>query len=91
MSRYDRDTTYTIEEGAKGFAVVTYVSRYQFIAEASAVVDQAKQAATAIAKEHASVVGKKVKIDHDRTRISSGRNGLTGMTSATVRVEGEWE
>ena len=89
LSRYDKDTTYRIDEHPKGFAVTVYYSRYQFIPESDALAQAAKSALLNIALETADARGRQIeRVDDQRIRMSMGRNGITGTTSwsGTVKV-----
>lgn len=92
MERYDQNTTYRIDSSLNGFTVTAFKERYQFIPESDVVAQEAKQSATAIAWMHADRTGRRIRpINPDRTQLSLGRNGLSGLTSCTVIVTAEWE
>lgn len=85
--RYDKDTKYSIVDETDGFSVFVYHSVYQFIPNELAVQQAAKQNAMAIAYEHSDYVGKGIQeINEQRIKMSSGRNGLTGVTTASVSL-----
>jgi PBP1b-binding outer membrane lipoprotein LpoB len=88
LSRYDKNTTYRVDERADGFTVTMYYSRYQFIPESDAVLASAKSNLTAICYDVADSKGKEIKqINEQRIKMSMGRNGLSGITSWTGSVK----
>lgn len=92
MTRYDKNTTSRVDETSTTMTVSVYHSRYQFIAEANSVIQEAKSAAMAIARERAAAQGRKIKpIDEQSVRVSTGRNGLSGITSCTLQLVAEFE
>jgi len=87
MSQYDQHTKYMRNDSLKGFTVNVIYERYQFIPESDAVALACKQAATALVFELADAEGRMLKpINHDRIRLSMGRNGVTGITSCSISV-----
>jgi len=92
MQRYDRDTTYSVEEREGGFTLTVNVSRYQFIPETEAVIVSAKSAALSIAHDIAQMRGRPIKqINEQRLRVSTGRNGFSGVTSCTVQAPCDYQ
>ena len=86
MERFDKNTTYRIDERAGGFLITVYYERYQFIPESDAVAIAAQSALTSIAHDYAEGRGKKIQqINDQRIKISMGRNGLTGITSCSLQ------
>jgi hypothetical protein len=81
LSRYDRDTTYRVDEASDGFIVTVKYSRYQFIPESDAVSAAGRSALLSIAHEQADKRGRKVEVNEQRIRMSMGRNGVSGVTS----------
>lgn len=92
MSRYDKDTEYSIEDRQDGFYLSVYYSRYQFVPESSAVATACKQALTALAWEIAEKKDKQIDpVNEQRIRISMGRNGFSGITSCQASVDVKWK
>lgn len=92
MANFDRDTLYNIEDAPDGFTVNVYFSRYQFIPETPAVISAAKASALSIAYNTAHARQRPIKPPNEqRIRVSTGRNGFTGITSCTVQVPVEYE
>jgi hypothetical protein len=60
LQRYDRDTTYRIDEHSSGFTVTAYYSRYQFIPESDAVNAAGKSALLNIAYDTAYARGRAI-------------------------------
>jgi hypothetical protein len=88
LSRYDKNTTYRIDERDDGFTITMYYSRYQFIPESDAVSVAAKSNLTSICYEVADSKGVKIKpINEQRIKMSMGRNGFSGITSWTGAVK----
>tara|TARA_B110001469_G_C9569395_1_gene282338 strand:- start:230 stop:529 length:300 start_codon:yes stop_codon:yes gene_type:complete len=88
LSRYDKNTTYRIDERADGFTITMYYSRYQFIPESDAVAAAAKSNLTSICYDVADSKGKEIKpINEQRIKMSMGRNGISGITSWTGNVK----
>lgn len=88
LTRYDKDTTYRIDDHADGFTITMYYSRYQFWPESGAVLDAAKSNLTAICYDVADSRAKEIKpINEQRIKMSMGRNGLSGTTSWTGTVK----
>ena len=91
LTTYDKDTQYAVEERSDGFDLTVSYSRYQFIPESSAVATACKSMVTSLAWEIAEKKGKKIEpVNEQRTRISMGRNGLTGVTSCQATAIVEW-
>jgi hypothetical protein len=92
MSKYDRDTEYSVVPREDGFTIFINYTRYQFIPESGAVATACKSAITAIGFEVADKQGRKIKpINEQRIRISMGRNGLTGITSCSASAVADWQ
>jgi hypothetical protein len=84
--RLDKDTVYRVDDQPGGFTVNVEVSRYQFVSELAAVIDTAKGAVVAVAKEHAA--GRAIIVPADsEIRVSTGRNGVIGIS--TVRAQAD--
>jgi hypothetical protein len=91
LSTYDRDTEFNITESDGGFAITVYYSRYQFIPEGDTVAEACRQQMYSIAYEHAESLGRDIQpINEQRTRLSMGRNGLTGVSSCQAHTIVEW-
>lgn len=88
LARYDKNTTYRVDDHTDGFTVTMYYSRFQFIPESNAVADVAKSNLTAICYDVADAKGRDIQpINEQRIKMSMGRNGLTGITSWTGTVK----
>ncbi len=88
MARYDKNTTYRIDDHIDGFTVTIYYSRYQFIPESDAVLAAGKNNLMAICYEIADSRSKVIQpINEQRIKMSMGRNGVTGITSWTGSVK----
>lgn len=88
LSRYDKNTTYRVDDRPDGFTLTMYYSRYQFIPESDAVLASAKSNLTSICYDVADSKGKEIKpINEQRIKMSMGRNGLSGITSWTGIVK----
>lgn len=83
----DRDTSYSVQDRSDGFTVTVAYDRYQFIPETSAVMAACRSALLATAYDVADKKGRAIEqINEQRIRISTGRNGLTGITSCEASV-----
>lgn len=83
----DRDTSYSVHDRPDGFTVTVAYDRYQFIPETSAVMAACRSALLATAYDVADKKGRAIEqINEQRIRISTGRNGLTGITSCEASV-----
>lgn len=87
----DRTTDYSVVEGKNGFTITVEYDRYQFIPETQALIEGCKSALFNAAYDHAESRGRHIKpINEQRVRLSTGRNGLTGMTSCSASVRAEY-
>lgn len=87
MTEYDENTKYLIEPNATGFRITVDYSRYQFIPESDALLTACRSALTSIAYEVARTQQKAIDtINEQEIRLSSGRNGLTGLTTCQATV-----
>lgn len=92
MEELDRNSDYSVVENPKGFAITVQHSRYQFIPETDALLQSCKSALLSSAYEYAEGKGREIKpINEQRVKISTGRNGLSGMTSCTASVPVEYK
>ena len=88
MARYDKNTTYRVDDNSDGFTVTMFYSRYQFIPESDAVALAAKSNLTTLCHEIADSKGRQIEnINEQRVKMSMGRNGVTGVTSWTGTVK----
>jgi hypothetical protein len=88
LQRYDRDTTYRVDDHESGFTVTAYYSRYQFIPESDVVAVAGKSTLLNIAYDVAEARGRKIEpINEQRVRMSMGRNGVSGATSWSGSVK----
>jgi hypothetical protein len=87
MIDYDDNTKYLVEPIGNGFRLTVDYSRYQFIPESEALLTACRSALTSIAYEVARTQSETIQtINEQEIRISSGRNGLTGLTSCQATV-----
>lgn len=87
MVQYDANTKYAVEPIDNGFRLTVDYARYQFIPETDAIFVSCKSALTSIAYELARTDSRRINsINEQEIRISSGRNGLTGITSCQASV-----
>ena len=92
LTKYDKDTEYSIKQRKDGFAITVNYSRFQFIPESTSASIACKSQLTAIAWEHADAVGKEIHpINEQRIRISMGRNGISGITSCRANAVAKWK
>lgn len=88
----DRDTSYAVQERSDGFTVSVAYDRYQFVPETSAVMTACRAALLAAAYDVAERLGRTIDpINEQRIRISTGRNGLLGITSCEASVPVKWK
>lgn len=82
MTRYDKNTQYTLADHPGGFKIEVRYARYQFIPESGAVERACRSAVTSVAYHVADQRGRKLlPINEQRIELSMGRNGFTGITS----------
>lgn len=87
LSRYDKNTQFSIEYSDGEFGLSVLYTRYQFIPESDALLAACKQALTSLAYNIAERRDREIEpINEQRIRISIGRNGLTGVTSCSASV-----
>jgi hypothetical protein len=92
MIQYDDDTEYAVEQTANGFNIYVNYSRHQYFPETNIVVASCKSALTSIAYEYADQKGRQIMpINEQRIKISTGRNGMSGMTSCSSMAVIEWQ
>ena len=81
-----------VKDTAAGFSVDVRYHRYQMIPETSAVLVACRSAATARAYEEAKNRNREIEpINEQTVRVSTGRNGLLGMTSCRAFLEATWK
>lgn len=86
----DRHSSYAVEDRPDGFVVSVRHERYQFVPETSAVLTTCKAALMNAAHTEATRRGRKVEINEQQVQASTGRNGLTGITSCEASVPVRW-
>jgi hypothetical protein len=89
LQRYDKNTSYRIDDQEDGFVITVNYSRYQFIPESDAVAMAGRSALMSIAYEVSDKRKRPIdQINEQRIKMSMGRNGLSGVTtwSGSVRV-----
>lgn len=92
LIKYDNHARYRIGENEKGFKIIVYYSRYQFIPESVGVKVACRNYVKRIADEIAEQKGKKLlPIDEQEIRISINRDDYTGITSCSARVSVKYE
>lgn len=88
----DRDTQYSVTDTDQGFVLSLTYERYQFIPETSAVMQACRSQLLATAYKVAEQKGRPIApVNEQRIQISTGRNGLTGMTSCAASVPVSWQ
>jgi hypothetical protein len=88
----DRGTGVAVEDRPDGFVVSVAYSRYQFIPETQAVLAACRSQLLAAAHDVAAQRRRAIEpVNEQRVRISTGRNGLTGMTSCEASVPVTWK
>ncbi len=87
-----QDAKVQIIDTADGFNVDVKYSRYQMIPESSALLVACRSIATARAYEEAKSRGKEIEPINEQTiRVSTGRNGLLGLTSCRAFAEAHFK
>lgn len=85
-----RGATYKVENRPGGFMISSIYSRRQFATERDAQA-ACKQSLMATAHDYANSFGRKIEpLNEDQIRISTARNGSTGMTSCEASVAAVW-
>jgi hypothetical protein len=75
-----------------GFNVDVKYSRYQMIPESGALLTACRSIATARAYEEAKKRGREIQPINEQTiRVSTGRNGLLGLTSCRAFAEAKFK
>ncbi|SNB67765.1 hypothetical protein SAMN07250955_10643 [Arboricoccus pini] len=83
----DANATYHVADTADGFTLSLDYSRYQFIPETDALIASCKSALLSRAYEVAEERGRELEpINEQRIKVSTGRNGVTGITSCAASV-----
>lgn len=86
------DAKITVLNTPGGFTVEVRYSRYQMIPESSALLVACRSIITARAYEEAKNRGRAIEpVNEQAIRISTGRNGLLGLTSCRAFVEARWK
>ncbi len=86
------DAKIKVADTPDGFTVDVRYSRYQLIPESSAVLVACRSIATARAFEEAKNRHREIEpINEQSIRISTGRNGLLGLTSCRAFAEARWK
>ena len=86
------DAKIKVADTRGGFTVDVRYSRYQFIPESGALLEACRSIATARAFEEARNRGREIEpINEQSIRISTGRNGLLGLTSCRAFAEARWK
>jgi hypothetical protein len=82
---------YAVAETPDGFTVTVRHSRYQFVPETAAVQQACRAQLLAAAHEVAERKGRRIEqVNEQRIQISTGRNGLTGITSCEASAPVRW-
>lgn len=91
MAQLNKDTTYRVDDRPGGFTVTVSYSSYTFMAEPAAIASTCKQTLTSLAHDLAEKQGRRIKpIDEQRIKISTGYNGITGVTSCSASAPADW-
>jgi len=92
MKPLDKDTDYSVTNTKNGFTISIQYSRYQFIPESQALIEGCKSSLLNAAYDHAETSNREIEpINEQRIRLSTGRNGFTGMTSCSAIVSVEYQ
>lgn len=87
INKLNRNADYSIIEREDGFTIAIQYSRYQMIPETSAIVEACKSELLSSAYDFAESKGHKIQtINEQRIKLSTGRNGLLGITSCSASV-----
>lgn len=87
-----QDAKVKVIDTADGFNVDVKYSRYQMIPESSALLVACRSIVTARAYEEAKARGREIEpINEQTVRVSTGRNGLLGLTSCRAFLEARWK
>lgn len=86
-----QDAKVKVIDTADGFNVDVRYSRYQMIPESSAVLVACRSIVTARAYEEAKTRDRDIEPINEQTiRVSTGRNGILGLTSCRAFLEAKW-
>ncbi len=86
------DAKIKVADTATGFSVDVRYSRYQFIPETGALLVACRSIATARAYEEAKNRGREIEPINEQTiRVSTGRNGIVGLTTCRAFAEAQWK
>ncbi len=87
-----QDAKVNVVETDTGFTVDVKYSRYQMIPETSALLVACRSIVTARAHEEAKARGRAIEpINEQAVRVSTGRNGILGLTSCRAFLEARWQ
>lgn len=86
------DAKVVVADTPGGFTVDVKYSRYQMIPETSAVLTVCRSTAIARVAEEAKSRGREIEpLAEQNVRVSSGRNGILGLTSCRAFAEATWK
>lgn len=86
------DAKVVLADTPEGFTVDVKYSRYQMIPETGAVLTVCRSTAIARVAEEAKNRGREVEpLAEQNVRVSSGRNGILGLTSCRAFAEARWK
>ncbi len=84
----DKNAKFAVQDTPRGFTVDVRYSRYQFVPEASALIEACRSLVVARAQDEAKSRGREiVPLDLEAIRVSTGRNILGGRTSCRAFAE----
>jgi hypothetical protein len=86
------DAKVEVKDTPTGFSVYVRYNRYQFIPESSALLVACRSLATARAYEEAKNRNREIEpINEQAIRVSTGRNGVLGLTFCRAFAEAKWK
>lgn len=86
------DAKIKVADTATGFSVDVRYNRYQFVPETGALLVACRSIATARAYEEAKNRGREIEPINEQTiRVSTGRNGIVGLTTCRAFAEAQWK
>ena len=92
LDKKTADIKYGVKESEKGFEIEIEYAKYQFFPESTALITACKSQLVATAYDYADEKEREIKnINEQRIKISTGRNGLTGVTSCTASTKVKWK
>lgn len=86
------DAKVEVKDIPEGFSVFVRYNRYQFIPETDALLVVCRSLVTSRAYEEAKKRGREIEpINEQAIRVSTGRNGVLGLTYCHAFAEAHWK